>query len=96
MTSAMALIQVAARVSRVMYYESSAAPPEPVMATGVWDTLVDVHASISTEAVPETADGWPWSGSGSATRAVAPVPGDQQHPDRRTPGWVQCTREDDP
>jgi hypothetical protein len=79
--------QVAARVSRELYHESSVAPPEPVMAAGVCGTrsLTFTRQSV-TEAVPDIADGWPGSGSGSATRAVAPVPGDRQHPDRRTRG----------
>jgi hypothetical protein len=55
MTSAMVLTQVAARVSRELYREFSVVFPGPVIAACVRDTLVDLHGSISTEALPEMA-----------------------------------------
>jgi hypothetical protein len=53
MTSAMVRAQVTARVSREVYRELRVVLPEPVIAACVRDTLVDLHRSISTEALPE-------------------------------------------
>jgi hypothetical protein len=55
MRSAILLARVAARVSRELYREYSLVFPAPVIAACVRDTLVDLHGSISTEALPEMA-----------------------------------------
>jgi hypothetical protein len=55
MTSTMLVAQVAARVSGEVYRDFSVVLPGPVIAACVRDTLVDLHGSISTEALPEMA-----------------------------------------
>jgi hypothetical protein len=84
MTWAMVLAQVAARVSRELYRDFSVVPPEPVVAACVRDTLVDLHGSISTEALPEMAAALATVRLTeiTPTRAATPGYGDRQHPGR--------------
>jgi hypothetical protein len=84
MTWAMVLAQVAARVSRELYRDFSVVPPEPVVAACVRDTLVDLHGSVSTEALPEMAAALATVRLTeiTPTRAATPGYGDRQHPGR--------------
>jgi hypothetical protein len=55
MTSTMLVAQVAARVSGEVYRDFSVVFPVALIAACVRDTLVDLHGSISAEALPEMA-----------------------------------------
>jgi hypothetical protein len=51
----MVLSQVAASVSRELCRDFGDVLPEPVIAACVRDTVLDLHRSISSEALPEMA-----------------------------------------